>query len=301
MIEKRRYRKISVRIWGDERFRRLSKPKPNAQTLWLYMLTGPHTSQIPGLFISGEASLAEALDWPVQSFRRCFDELTEQGMALADWPNRLVWLPKAVRHNAPENPNVVKSWRNAMDELPECNLKFVAGAVLKEFIEGLGKGFAEGLGKGWPCIIRGALANQEQEQEQEQEHELTPEGSPTEGFADFYDGYPKKKNRTDAEKAWKSLRPSLELRERIMADVVTRAVSYDWRKDGGKFIPYPASYLRSRRWEDDEPIIAVVAAEPLEDWFDECRRIHSGDCGLSKMRHDQRKQLDEFKQQRASA
>jgi hypothetical protein len=175
MLEKRRYRKISVRIWGDERFRSLSKPKPNAQTLWIYLLTGPHTNTIPGLFVSGEGSLSEALEWPLTGFRRCFTELTNCGMALGDWPHRVVWLPKAVNHNRPENPNVVKSWRTAMDEIPECHLKMVAGTALKQFIEGLGEGFAKGLGEGWPSLNFEPLANQEQEQEQEQKQEQEQE------------------------------------------------------------------------------------------------------------------------------
>lgn len=187
MIERRRYRKISTRIWGDEKFCKLSKPKPNAQTLWFYLLTGPHTNVLPGLFTAGEAGLAEALKWPLGEFRRCFTELQDASMALADWEARVVWLPKAVHHNAPESPNVVKSWKTALDEIPECRLKRVAAQGFKDFLEALpevlgegkGKSFLKALGEGWPALRKTDLdhpsPNQEQEQEQEQEQSTARE------------------------------------------------------------------------------------------------------------------------------
>jgi hypothetical protein len=276
MIEKRRYRKISVRIWGDEKFRRLSKPKPNAQSLWFYLLTGPHTSALPGVFVSGEASLAEALGWSVKDFRRCFSELVAAGMAKAEWSHRVVWLPKAVNHNAPESPNVVKSWRVALDEVPECHLKYEAASALKAFIEGLGEGFRKALGEGWPGARKPTPVNQEQEQiqEQEQEQSSAPAGD---GFDDFWVVYPKHEAKKDAQKAWSKLKPSTETRDRIMADVDRRRRSFDWRKEHGKFVPYPASYLRSQRWEDIDTVDAP-ALEMDEDWYSECERLHDRKC-----------------------
>jgi hypothetical protein len=125
-----RYRKIDLRLWSDEKFLALSRAQPNAQTLWLRLLAGDHTGIIPGLSRVGEAALAEQLGWPVDDFRQRFAEIASRGMALADWPNRLLWLPNAIRYNEPDNPNVVKSWRTTWDEVPECELKIHAWGVL---------------------------------------------------------------------------------------------------------------------------------------------------------------------------
>src|SRR4051812_43704971 len=38
----------------------LSKPQPNGQTLWVYLLTGAHPTAVPGLSTVGAAALAEA-------------------------------------------------------------------------------------------------------------------------------------------------------------------------------------------------------------------------------------------------
>ena len=56
----------------------------------------------------------------------------------------------------------------------------------------------------------------------------------------------------DAIKAWKKLAPSADLVARIVSSVQRSCDSPDWRKDGGEYIPYPATYLNGRRWEDEQ-------------------------------------------------
>lgn len=162
-----RYRKIDTRMWGDSKFRELSSPKPSAQYVWMFLLTGPQTSNIPGLFHAGEMALAEELGWSVEGFREAFREVSRKGLAKADWNARVVWIPNAVKYNQPESPNVVKSWRYAWDEIPECALKTEAHQRLKDFTEGLGEGFA----KAFIEACAQPSPNQEQEQEQEQQQE----------------------------------------------------------------------------------------------------------------------------------
>jgi len=70
-------------------------------------------------------------------------------------------------------------------------------------------------------------------------------------FDIFYKAYPKKKNKGDAERAWKKIKPDIGL---IIKALDWQKSSQDWIKDNGKFIPYPASYLNSKGWLD-EPLI----------------------------------------------
>ena len=69
-------------------------------------------------------------------------------------------------------------------------------------------------------------------------------------FPKFWDAYPKKKNKGDAEKAWKSVKPTDELLTQILEAVEVAKRGDDWRKESGKYIPYPASWLRAKGWED---------------------------------------------------
>jgi len=138
-----RYRKIDVRVWVDQKFCDLSPLPPCGQALWLYLLTNPDTTSIPGLFRAGEAAMAEALGWPLKAFREAFLEVSRKGMAKANWEARVVWIPKAIEYNKPESPNVVKGWATYWDEIPECDLKEQAYQTLITYMKGLSKGYQE--------------------------------------------------------------------------------------------------------------------------------------------------------------
>ncbi len=70
-------------------------------------------------------------------------------------------------------------------------------------------------------------------------------------FDIFWKAYPKKKSKGQAEKAWKSIKPTPELSERIIISVKTHKNSADWKRENGKYIPYPATFLNAKGWEDE--------------------------------------------------
>lgn len=140
---KHRYRKVAMRMWGDENFSSLSALPPSGQSLWLYLLTCPLPDSIPGVYRAGRASLSESIGWEIDEFDRCFEEISALGMARADWKAKLVWLPNAAKYNPPESPNVVIFWSKAWAEIPECAMKVEIYHSLKTHICAIGKGFAD--------------------------------------------------------------------------------------------------------------------------------------------------------------
>lgn len=77
------------------------------------------------------------------------------------------------------------------------------------------------------------------------------------GFDVFWQAYPKKKSRGDAEKAWKTHVPDDTCATLILRAVQRAAQSEDWRKDGGRYVPYPATWLRAKGWLDESASGAV--------------------------------------------
>lgn len=73
------------------------------------------------------------------------------------------------------------------------------------------------------------------------------------GFDAFYAAYPKRKNPQEAKKAWAKLAPDASVQQQILAALSWQRRLPDWVKDGGQFVPFPATYLNNRRWED-EPV-----------------------------------------------
>lgn len=67
----------------------------------------------------------------------------------------------------------------------------------------------------------------------------------------FWENYPKHKAKLDALKAWKqteNIRPPIE---KILAAINIQEQSHDWVRDGGQWIPYPATWLRKGCWDDE--------------------------------------------------
>lgn len=71
------------------------------------------------------------------------------------------------------------------------------------------------------------------------------------GFNLFWERYPKKLAKRDAERAFDKINPDEKLFNLILEKLELYKQSEAWLKDGGQFIPYPATWLNGRRWEDE--------------------------------------------------
>lgn len=72
-------------------------------------------------------------------------------------------------------------------------------------------------------------------------------------FPKFWKLYPNKKGKAAAEKAWAKLKVTPELFNLIAQGLAKQCTSAAWTKDGGQFIPHPATWLNGKRWEDEIP------------------------------------------------
>lgn len=70
-------------------------------------------------------------------------------------------------------------------------------------------------------------------------------------FDQFYSNYPKKIAKQAALKAWQKLKPDDALMDKIMQGLERWKQSDSWLKDNGQYIPYPATWINQRRWEDE--------------------------------------------------
>lgn len=237
-LERRRYKKVSSRVWGDDKFKSLSAPAPNAQTLWFYLMFGPQTSVIPGLSVAGEASLSEGLGWTPAAFRKCYAEIADQGMAIADWGSRVIWLPNAPHYNEPESPNVVKNWVKVLDEVPDCDLKWMAVEGLRTFLGGLSEAFTQAFDE---ALIRFRIR--------------VPRTVDPGTRGNQYRS--SSRNKTETEGVSMLTPPSEEIGTRAAAFMERYPRLYQQYRNGARYLPRPAlDYDYSIRlvtvWPDDE-------------------------------------------------
>jgi hypothetical protein len=78
----------------------------------------------------------------------------------------------------------------------------------------------------------------------------------------FWPAYPKKKAKDDALKAFLKRKPDQALVNLILKALAWQALTEDWVKEGGKFIPYPATWLNDGRWTDEQPKAMPAGAVP---------------------------------------
>lgn len=76
-------------------------------------------------------------------------------------------------------------------------------------------------------------------------------GGLSESFDKFWSAYPKKTAKQQALKAWEKLKPDEGLTDTILSALERFKRTKQWRKDNWQFIPYPATWLNGKRWEDE--------------------------------------------------
>lgn len=74
---------------------------------------------------------------------------------------------------------------------------------------------------------------------------------PQKDFTTFWLAYPKRKSKGAAEKAFKNVNPDKELMLIILTAIERANQSADWLKADGQYIPYPATWLNAKGWEDE--------------------------------------------------
>ncbi len=278
-----KYRKVSLGMWADEKFRRLSSPQPNGKSLWQWLITGPRTTQIPGIVLGSLEELAAAIRWPLDrvpgslqpAFRDAFGEVVKEGMAKVDSEAGLVWLPRAATHNRPESPNGVRSWRSTWDDVPECALKREAWHTLRSFAEGWGPSFAKAFGDA--CRQPSAIQEQEQEQEQDTyapseraavpvQAQLIPvELVPRFDFGVPYASYPRKKGKHEGMKACAELIRTQADFELLQRAVLAFAAEQKRLGTPPDKIPYWSTFVNERRWEDFADVPVQAPRKSLEE------------------------------------
>ncbi len=132
-----RYRKIDTRTWNDKKFNELYD---YGKLVFFLLLTHPHLTPI-GAMRTSLPGLASELHWPIEKFKKAFNESYLKSMVRYDESSGFIWLPNFLKYNQPESPNVVKLWEYYLDYLPECLLKNLLIGHVKSYVQTLSDSF----------------------------------------------------------------------------------------------------------------------------------------------------------------
>jgi hypothetical protein len=108
---------------------------------------------------------------------------------------------------------------------------------------------------GNPAVTQGEpIANPGETDKRREEKNNTPQAPKGAGtlFESFWNAYPKKVGKDDARKAFVKRKPDAEMLAAMVTAISSQASSAAWTKDGGQFIPNPATWLNGGRWQDGD-------------------------------------------------
>jgi hypothetical protein len=257
------WRRAPVKQWSDSRFVALPE---TARLLVLYCYTGPDTNRI-GLFRFSLGRAGEAFNATPARLASALNDVCAALGWQYDPDARVLWITTWWETNAPESPDVMSGCLKDLGELPRTRLYDGFRAQRTGLSDTVAARFADVCAR-YDSLCVDTSGGTSPQTSHDRSIQTSPQTTPTqksrgegelEGekrintraeFDAFWQVFPKRKGKADAEKAWKAIhqRPDLNV---ILAAVDQQAKADDWTKNGGQFIPYPATWLRSRRWEDE--------------------------------------------------
>ena len=90
---------------------------------------------------------------------------------------------------------------------------------------------------------------------------LTPTGE-SELFDEFWVAYPKHVAKKSARRAWDKLHADRDLLDALLTALEWQTRMEAWQRDGGRYVPNPATWLNGRRWEDEPQVEAAPDKPP---------------------------------------
>ncbi len=94
-----------------------------------------------------------------------------------------------------------------------------------------------------------ATLNKQDETKRKETPPKAPKGAAR--FDVFWDAYPRKSGKDAARKAFAKRHPSEALLTEMLAAIAKQKRTEQWTKNGGQFIPHPATWLNQGRWMDE--------------------------------------------------
>lgn len=118
-----------------------------------------------------------------------------------------------------------------------------------------------------PSPVNPTQVNKQVSKETSNKPPIVPQGvdEQTQLFDRFWTAYPRHEGKEPARRAWKRLKPNIQLCRDMSAALERQKCSESWKRDGGRYIPMPATWLNQHRWEDEPAVPAWSEPSQTDD------------------------------------
>ena len=232
------YRTIYLSFWTDAKVD--DDFTPEDKYFFLYLLTNPHTN-ICGCYEVTPKQMARETGYNEDSVKRLLDRMEKvHGVIKYDSETKEVLIPNWGKYNWHNSPKTMAGAEKVAQHIK-------SEAFKQSVVDTLSIGY------GYPMDISVSVLNN-----------TTPISSSNSSISDkhedkvvvedyfdtFWREYPRKTGKGMARKSFAKALTKTSF-QNIM-DALTRVKeSEQWQKDGGQFIPYPATWLNQERWDDE--------------------------------------------------
>lgn len=275
------YSKIERSFWETDEARELT---PEEKYFWMYLQTNANVNTL-GCYAFRMRKAVDETGYNKDTLEKLLDIMIQRGMILYDATTREIFLLHWGKTNWNRQTATLRAMKADLKEIRSEMIKFKINTQLEKSgiftKEGENDKVSEENDKAENAEISAKTANKENNSEQMRtignnqggEGEGEGEGekkkekekilkSDSEAFAAFWEAYPNKKNKAVAVKRWDSLRVTAGLYEKIMAGLAKAKHSMEWAERGGKYIPYPSTWLNAEGWENEYRPLAPEQPTP---------------------------------------
>lgn len=237
----RDYSKVTATFWTGKTGKALKAHSPEALIVAMYLMTSPHSNML-GLFYQPMLYITHETGLGLEGASKGLKGAIEAGFCGYDEDSEMVWVYEMAFFQIAAE---LKPSDNRCLGVQKEYLSLPQNRFLPEFFVKYSKPFCMAEARGLkappkPRTGTGARAGAK-----------TVAGNGELRFSDFWQAYPKKVGKDAALKQFENRKVDDELLAQMLAALAIQKPSPGWQKDGGQFIPNPATWLSQGRWQDE--------------------------------------------------
>lgn len=288
------FTKVERGYWQDEFILELT---PEQKFFYLYLMSNSKVNTL-GAYVFPLTMSTVELGYNKETVLKLLDHFAQVGKIIWDETTKEVFLLNWSKRNWNRKTATLRALKKDFDALKSPVLREKISAMLSAFSSESTEESTEeqkgtngnneereGTSGNNGDILAGRIENREkriENREKKKENEdVGTEFDAAAAFEIFYKAYPNKKNVKTARTRWEKMKVTPELFAAIMEGLERAKNSQEWGKDGGAYIPHPATWLNGEGWKNEYKPLRQAAAPKapagnMPDPLAERRRMMGG-------------------------
>lgn len=282
------FTKVERGYWQDEFILELT---PEQKFFYLYLMTNNKVNTL-GAYVFPLTMSTVELGYNKETVLKLLDHFAQVGKIIWDETTKEVFLLNWPKRNWNKKTAMLRALKKDFNALKSPVLRETVALLFNDFYSEKAQEQTgtignneeqEGTSGNNGDILAGRIENREKRKENREKEKEDAETvfDAAAAFEIFYKAYPNKKNVKTARTRWEKMKVTPELYREIMEGLERAKNSQEWGKDGGAYIPHPATWLNGEGWKNEYKPLRQAAAPKapagnMPDPLAERRRMMGG-------------------------